>query len=339
MNLAALPPADRLRFLLGERELLVADGATGTNLFAAGLEAGAAPELWNIDHPDRVVANHEAMVSAGADIIQTNSFGGTAHRLKLHGAQQRVTELNRTAAALARSVADRAARPVLVAGTAGPTGEIMEPVGELRHADAVMAFREQARALADGGADFIWVETMSAMEEAAAAIEGAASCGLPIVCTMTFDTNGRTMMGVTPEDALGFCASRREPLEAFGANCGNGFGELVAAIAAMDAVSDGRHVLVAKANCGVPEYIDGEICYSGTPEAMRTYARLARDAGASIIGGCCGSTPLHVAALAEALQGYRPRSRPDLAKIEARLGLSRIAPREGAGRRTRRRRR
>lgn len=302
------------------------DGATATNLFMAGLETGASPELWNVDRPDLVAANHEAMVAAGADIILTNSFGGTANRLKLHDAADHVVELNRAAAILARSVADRAGRPVLVAGAMGPTGEIMKPVGELRHEEAVRAFRKQARGLAEGGADMIWIETMSAIEEATAAIEGAAA-------------NGRTMMGVTPEDAVGFCSSCGQQLAAFGANCGNGFGELVAAVAAMDTVSQGRHLLVAKANCGVPEYIDGEIRYTGTPETMKTYARLARDAGASFIGGCCGSTPSHVAAIADALRDYRPRGRPDLQDIEEALGLARITPPAGSQQRIRRSRR
>ena len=319
--------------------MLVVDGATATNLFMAGLETGASPELWNVDRPDLVAANHEAMVAAGADIILTNSFGGTANRLRLHDAADHVIELNRSAATLARSVADRTGRPVLVAGAMGPTGEIMRPVGELGREEAVRAFRKQARGLAEGGADMIWIETMSAIEEAAAAIEGAAASGLPMVCTLTFDTNGRTMMGVTPEDAMGFCASCAQPLTAFGANCGNGFGELVAAIAAMDTVSLGCHPLVAKANCGVPEYIDGEIRYTGTPETMKIYARLARDAGASIIGGCCGSTPTHVAAIADALRDYRPRGRPELQDIEEALGLTRITPPPGSQQRIRRSRR
>lgn len=326
LNFLDLPHADRFGYLLGERGVLVADGATGTNLFTAGLETGASPELWNIDRPEFVIANHEAMVAAGADIILTNSFGGTANRLKLHCATDRVIEVNRCASALARSVADKAGRPLLVAGSMGPTGEIMEPVGELGYREAVLAFGEQANALALGGADMIWIETMSAIEEAAAAIESTAGSGLPVICTMTFDTNGRTMMGTTPEEAMGFCVSCRQPLAAFGANCGNGFGELVAAIAAMDKVSGGQQILIAKANCGVPEYIDGEIRYSGTPETMQSYARLARDAGATIIGGCCGSTPSHIAALAEALKDYRPRHRPDLADIETALGLARVTP-------------
>lgn len=337
LDFHALPHAERFRHLLKARRVLVADGATATNLFCAGLESGSSPELLNVDNPDGIIANHEAMVMAGADIILTNSFGGTANRLKLHGAADRVSELNREAARLARRVADRAERNVLVAGSMGPTGDIMQPVGDLAHEDAVRVFREQALGLASGGADVIWIETMSSIEEAEAAIEGAGPAGVPLVCTMTFDTNGRTMMGVTPEQAADHFATA--PLAAFGANCGNGFGELVAAVAAMNTSRTCRHPLVAKANCGIPEYVDGAIRYSGTPELMGLYARLARDAGASIVGGCCGSAPKHIAAIRESLQGYSPGRAPALADIEATLGLARVVPASGRQRVRRSRRR
>ncbi len=298
----------------------------GTNLFALGLQTGDAPELWNVDHPERLIDLHGRMVAAGADIILTNSFGGTRHRLKLHDAQDRVGELNRAAAQLARRVADAAGRPVLVAGSMGPTGEIMEPIGALSTEDAVAAFRDQAEALAEGGADMIWIETMSSREEAEAAIEASRGTGLPIICTMTFDTNGRTMMGVTPEEAITFYRDHEPGLAACGANCGNGFGELIAAVAGMHrAGTKGDPVLVAKGNCGIPEFVDGEIRYSGTPELMKTYARMASDAGARIIGGCCGSTPDHVRAIVEALDGYVPGNAPDLDGIRDTLGLNRAA--------------
>ncbi len=339
MTFLSLPHGARLGRLLAEREVLIADGATGTNLFARGLETGDAPELWNVDHPGRVLDHHRSMVAAGADILLTNSFGGTRNRLGLHDARNRVAELNAAAARLARRAGDEAGRPVLVAGSMGPTGEIMEPVGELGHDEARAAFAEQAAALAAGGADIIWIETVSSEEEARAAIEGAAPTGLPIVCTMTFDTNGRTMMGVTPEGAAAFYDASRPALAACGANCGNGLGELVAAVAAIAAACDAGRVLVAKANCGVPEYVDGEIRYSGTPEAMETYARLARDAGARIIGGCCGSTPSHVAAIAGVLRDHVRGERPSLEAIDARLGLNRAATPPAGGRRERRSRR
>ena len=339
MTFESLPRHERIGHLLAVRPYLVADGATGTNLFARGLETGDAPELWNDDHPERILEHHQAMIEAGSDIILTNSFGGTRHRLKLHKAETRAAALNRRAAALAREVAEAAPRPILVAGSIGPTGEIIEPIGALAKDDAVAAFREQAEALAVGGADLIWIETMSSKEEAGAAIEGAAGCGLPIVCTMTFDTNGRTMMGLTPEAVAGFYDSCEPRLAACGANCGNGFGELVAAVAGIAGACGTDRVLVAKANCGVPQYVDGEIRYTGTPELMKTYARFARDAGARIIGGCCGSTPQHIAALVEALDGYDPGPRPSLEAIDGALGLNRVAVPEGSRRERRSRRR
>jgi 5-methyltetrahydrofolate--homocysteine methyltransferase len=244
---------------------------------------------------------------------------------------------------LARQVADAAPCPVLVAGSMGPTGEILEPVGSLSAADAADAFREQAEALAEGGADMLWVETMSSREEAHAAIDGARDCGLPIVCTMTFDTNGRTMMGLTPEAAIDFYSNHDPALAACGANCGNGFGELIAAVAGMSRTGiEAGPILVAKGNCGIPEFVDGEIRYTGTPELMKTYARMARDAGARIIGGCCGSTPDHIRAIVEALDGYEPGPLPDLDGIDEKLGLNRAAAvpegeRRERGRRGRRR--
>src|SRR6202163_2983608 len=194
---------DRLKELLDERPWLLADGATGSNLFDRGLQSGDAPELWNVDHPDRVEDLHRNFVEAGADIILTNSFGGTRHRLKLHKAEHRVAELNEKAARIARTEADRAGRVVLVGGSIGPTGEILEPLGPLSLIAARDAFAEQASALAQGGADILWIETMSSVEETEAAIFGARTVGLPVVATLSFDTNGRTMMGVTPVELAG----------------------------------------------------------------------------------------------------------------------------------------
>ncbi len=309
---------DRLRQLLEERPWLLADGATGSNLFDRGLQSGDAPELWNADHPDRIADLHRSFVEAGADIILTNSFGGTRHRLKLHKAERRVGELNERAASIARGEASRAGRVVLVAGSMGPTGEILEPLGPLGLDQARDSFAEQAAALASGGADVLWIETMSSVEETEAAIAGARTAGVPIVATLSFDTNGRTMMGVTPVDLAAL--QRKHQLAGCGSNCGVGPSELVASIVNLAGAAEPAAVLVAKANCGIPQFVDGAIRFNGTPELMAEYACLAYDAGARIIGGCCGTTPAHLEVMRKALERHGRGPRPDITIIESRLG-------------------
>lgn len=312
--------SDLLHTLLAERDYLVADGATGTNLFEAGLMTGDSPELWNVDHPDRIAALHQGMVDAGADIVLTNTFGCNRYRMMLHGAETRVVELNLAAAKIAREVADAAGRPVVVAGSMGPTGEIYQPVGPLSIEDGREAFAEQARALAEGGVDVLWIETMSGKEELEAAVAGAAVTGLPIVATMTFDTNGHTMMGLAPDAAIQFAHTLDAGLAAFGSNCGIGPAALVDSVLGISGAADEGDIIVAKGNCGIPQYLDGRIHYTGTPEVMADYARLARDAGARIIGGCCGTSPVHLRAVVEALKDYTPGPRPNRDDIEAKLG-------------------
>ncbi|SDF94187.1 betaine--homocysteine S-methyltransferase [Thalassobaculum litoreum] len=339
--------------LLAERGHLIADGAMGTNLFALGLETGNSPELWNVEAPEKVAAVHRGFLEAGSDIVLTNSFGGTAHRLKLHGAQDRVRELNAAAARVCRTAVDRwkaeTGKTCLVAGSMGPTGELFEPLGALTPATGEAAFAAQAEGLAEGGADILWIETISAAEEMAAAVAGAARVGLPIVATMTFDTNARTMMGLTPADFAALAPTLAVVPSAIGANCGVGPAELAQTILGLTE-ADPQAVVVAKGNCGIPQYVDGAIVYDGTPEAMGVYAWIVRDAGARIVGGCCGSKPEHVRAIAEALKGYTPGERPSLERITEELGapwskggrLSDHAPdgidEEGGRRRGRRRR-
>ena len=307
--------------LLGEKSTLLADGATGTTFFGMGLQSGDAPELWNADHPERVANHYQAFIDAGSDLILTNSFGGTHYRLKLHNAQDRVTELNVAAAAILRDVVANCEREVIVAGSIGPTGEILAPLGSLEHEDAITAFAEQALALEQGGADVIWIETMSSQEEVELAVRGAQQTSLPIVFTMSFDTNGRTMMGVGAADMMSL--HHRLGVHACGTNCGIGASEVVAAILNMQASKPEAAeapVLVAKANCGIPEFIDGEIHYNGTPEIMARYAVMARDAGARIVGGCCGTTPEHVVAMRQALDDTAPGPAPTIEDVERELG-------------------
>ena len=339
--------SDILSEFLAAKPCLIADGAMGTSLFDLGLESGGSPELWNVEHPDRIASVHQGYVAAGADIILTNTFGGSRYRLKLHQAQDRVAELNRAAAGIARGVADAAGREVLVAGDLGPTGELFQPLGPLTMDSGAEAFAEQARALAEGGVDFLWIETMSSREEVAAAVQGARETVLAMVCTMTFDTAGRTMMGITPEEAAVFCHELNPAPVAYGANCGNGPAELVAVLGGIARTAAPDAVLVAKGNCGVPSYQDGHIHYDGTPEAMAIYARLARDAGARIIGACCGSTPEHLAAVVAALEGYEPGDAPSIEAIQEALGpipfaaklqaVGSLGPRRSGRRRSRRR--
>ena len=312
--------ANLLRDLLAERDYLIADGATGTNLMGMGLPAGQAPDLWNLDEPANVARLHESFLEVGADIILTNTFGANRSRLGMEKAEDRTVEVNQAGAAIAREVADKAGRPLVVAGSMGPTGEIMEPLGPLTPDRAEAVFSEQAEALAQGGVDVIWIETIYAFEELTAAVAAATRTGLPVTSTMTFDTNGRTMMGDSPEDAARFIQTLPSEITAYGANCGVGPATLVDAVKGLRRGGESDDVVIAKGNCGVPEMIDGEVVFRGDEEIMATYARLARDAGARIIGGCCGTSPKHLAAIARSLEGYTPGDSPEDAAIEEALG-------------------
>lgn len=308
---------------IAQKGVLLADGATGTNLFAMGLQTGDSPELWNVDHPDRVRKLYANFIEAGSDLILTNTFGGTRYRLGLHDAAGRVAELNQRAAELACDEVKKSGRDVLVAGSMGPTGEILQPNGPLSSEDAMQGFREQAEALVAGGVDVLWVETMSAREEIVAAMQACSDLPVPVVFTVSIDTNGRTMMGITAHDVIELNSSLAVPADAVGTNCGVGAAEVLAAVNNLStARTSCTHEvpIVAKANCGVPEYIDGEIVYNGTPEIMASYARLAADAGASIIGGCCGTTPDHLRAMRAALDTRTPATAPNLGEIIASLG-------------------
>ena len=305
--------------MLAARDWILADGATGTNLFNMGLESGDAPEMWNDQHPDRIELLYKQAVDAGSDLFLTNSFGGNAARLKLHGAEKRARELSRISAEIGREVADRYDRPVVVAGSVGPTGEIMAPMGALTHELAVEIFHEQAEGLKEGGADVLWLETISAPEEYKAAAEAFKLADMPWCGTMSFDTAGRTMMGVTSADMASMVDKLGNPPLAYGANCGVGASDLLRTVLGFVAQGSERPI-IAKGNAGIPKYHDGHIHYDGTPDLMAEYAVLARDAGATIIGGCCGTMPEHLSKMREALE-TRPRGeRPTLDQITGALG-------------------
>jgi 5-methyltetrahydrofolate--homocysteine methyltransferase len=310
---------DALTRMLSSRDWLMADGATGTNLFNMGLSSGEPPEFWNVEKPENIRKLYGDAVAAGADLFLTNTFGGNASRLKLHQAQGQVRELNRAGAALGREIADKAGRLVVVAGSMGPTGEIFEPMGTLTHALAVEMFHEQAEALKEGGADVLWVETISAPEEYRAAADAALRADMPWCGTMSFDTAGRTMMGTTSAAMADMVERLVNPPIAFGANCGVGASDLMRTVMGFAATGTERPI-IAKGNAGIPKYHDGHIHYDGTPELMAEYAVLARDSGVRIIGGCCGTMPEHLRAMRVALES-RPRgNRPSLETIQAKLG-------------------
>lgn len=290
---------DKFNELLREEEVVLLDGAMGTMLMEAGLSGGESPAEWNVSHSDQVREVHRQYIQAGSKIILTNSFGGTRFRLQPHQIHDKVYELNKAAAINARQEADSATNDVIVAASMGPTGELLGVLSKLDFNDLKEAFKEQAIALKEGGADLFWVETMSDLEEVRAAIEGIQVVSdLPIVATMTFDTKGHTMMGVSPKKAL--AEIKGMGATAVGANCGNGPKEVEEAIMQMMDMN-GEIPLVAKANAGLPHYEAGSIIYDGTPEVMAQYAKNVKQLGAKLIGACCGSTPDHVLAMAKAL--------------------------------------
>ncbi|MEO9823929.1 MAG: betaine--homocysteine S-methyltransferase [Paracoccaceae bacterium] len=333
---------DRLSELLKKRDWLLADGATGTNLFNMGLTAGDAPEFWNVNETGKITALYKGAIDAGSDLFLTNTFGGNASRLKLHDGQNRVRELNRAGAEIGRELADKSGRDIIVAGSVGPTGEIMAPLGTLTYSNAVEMFHEQADGLKEGGADVFWVETISAPEEFQAAAEAADLAGLPFCGTMSFDSAGRTMMGLTSAGMVEMVAKLKSTPVAFGANCGVGASDLLRTVLGFSAEAP-TIPLIAKGNAGIPKYHEGHIHYDGTPELMADYAVLARDSGATIIGGCCGTTPDHLVKMREALETRAPNGRPSLDQIVDALGALSSAS-DGTGdtpapTRTRRRRR
>ncbi|WP_420332114.1 betaine--homocysteine S-methyltransferase [Roseibium sp.] len=309
----------KLEDLLSRKGALLADGATGTNLFEMGLVSGDAPELWNTDEPDKIRALHRSFVEAGADIILTNTFGCNRHRLKLHQAEGRVKELNIAGVELAREIAATVDREVLIAGSIGPTGELFQPLGALSYEEGVEAFREQMEGLVEGGADVLWAETMSAVEEMKAVAEAAQGFDLPLVITASFDTAGKTMMGLPPKGLGDLQTEFSSKPVAIGSNCGVGASDLLASVMEItQAYPDA--IVVAKANCGIPQIQGDEVVYTGTPELMARYTHKALDAGARIIGGCCGTSASHLAEMRKAIDNHEKGDRPTLDEVLSDIG-------------------
>jgi 5-methyltetrahydrofolate--homocysteine methyltransferase len=279
---------------------LLGDGAMGTMLQDLGNDEGGAPELWNVERIDVVEAVLEGYAAAGSRLITTNTFGGTRARLQMHGLEDRVEELNQAAAELARRVADR--HPVtFVLGDIGPSGELMEPMGDLTIDSAAELFGEQIRGLVAGGVDGILIETMSDLSEVEAAVTAARkeAPGLPVFATLSFDTNLRTMMGVSP--AMAVQALAEMGVDVLGANCGRGLDEMRIIAAQLAEAGAGRVRLMVQSNAGLPKLQGDTFVFDGTPEEMAGYAVEMRDLGFTVIGACCGSTPAHIAAMREAL--------------------------------------
>lgn len=279
---------------------LVGDGAMGTALQTAGLTDGGAPELWNVEHPDRVATILKAYADAGAQYLTTNTFGGTAPRLAMHNLEDRTYELNKAGAEVARDVVNTS-NALYVFGDVGPSGELMEPMGTLTPESAKEIFKEQIRGLVDGGVDAILIETMSDLEEVRAVVEAAKEIapGLPIVATMSFDTNLRTMMGVKPANAIKEIADMG--VRVIGANCGRGTDEMrVIAQEFADAKPAGVHIVLTS-NAGLPQLVGGDFVYTGTPDDMAEFVADMHKLGINAFGACCGSNPEHIAAIAKTL--------------------------------------
>ncbi len=280
--------------------VIVADGAMGTMLQEAGLPAGMSPEAWLLENPDPVRNVHRAYVEAGAGLILTCTFGGTRTRLERPGLAERVAEVNRRAVEIGREAAGGEA---YVAGDIGPLGEFLAPLGKITYEQAVEIFAEQAAALAEAGVDVLYIETMSALEEVRAAVEGAkqAEAGIPIFATLSFDSHGRTNMGVRPEQAAETLLALG--VAALGANCGATLEMTESAVAKMHEIAP-QAPLIAKPNAGLPRTVGRGVVYDATPEDMAEYARKFVALGARVVGGCCGSTPAHIAAIARAVRSY-----------------------------------
>jgi 5-methyltetrahydrofolate--homocysteine methyltransferase len=287
---------------LKENPVLISDGAWGTFLQEMGLKAGECPESWNLFHPDEVRSIARRYIEAGADIVLTNSFGGSRFKLAHYGLDGRVSEINRTAAQLSREAAGDSR---FVLGSIGPSGKMLM-MGDVTEEEWIEGFSEQAAALVEGGADAVCIETMSALEEARCAIRGTRQkTDCEIVCTFTFEKTQqgeyRTMMGVSPEEMAG--AVREAGADIIGANCGNGMERMIEIVTALRTAAPEVPLLV-HANAGMPQISEGKTVFPEGPGQMARWVPALIDAGACIIGGCCGTTPDHIRAIAAAARGH-----------------------------------
>jgi len=288
---------------LKEKKILVSDGAWGTFLHKSGLEPGECPELWNITNREKVLNVAQSYIDAGADLILTNSFGGSPQKLKHYELAERTYELNKAAAEISR---EAAGDDKFVLGSVGPTG-VMLMMGEVSEDELLEGFRVQIKGLCDGGIDAVCIETMSDLSEAVLAIKAAKEIpGLEVICTFTFEQtmsgDYKTMMGIAPEEMT--AAIIRAGADIIGANCGNGFDQMVEIVSKIRN-TDGNIPILVHANAGKPVYADGITIFPETPEEMSPKISKLIDAGANIIGGCCGTTPGHIKAIVKEVSRYR----------------------------------
>jgi 5-methyltetrahydrofolate--homocysteine methyltransferase len=284
---------------------LVADGAWGTFLYQKGLKTGDCPDEWTLSHPSDVEEVARSYVLADADIIETNSFGANRYKLEHYGLQDRVVEINRKAAELSRRVAGEER---FVAASVGPTGKLLI-MGDVSSEELTESFREQFTALEAGGADALCIETMTDVDEAVVAIHAAKQfTALETLCTFTFDKNPDgnyyTMMGATVEEAVG--RALEAGADVVGANCGNGIERMTEITRLIKGAFPEAHILI-QSNAGLPEFTGGQTLYPETPEVMASFVPSLLDAGADIIGGCCGTTPAHIAAIKRLVADYNNR--------------------------------
>jgi 5-methyltetrahydrofolate--homocysteine methyltransferase len=287
--------------LLSRRRIVIADGATGTMLQKLGLSGGRCAEEWNLKRPDLVAQIPRAYVNAGSELVYTNTFGGNRIRLARAGLSEYIRDVNIAGAHIAKEAVGEEA---LIVGSMGPTGEFIEPLGTLSASEVRSVYAEQASALIEGGVDALVLETFASLEELVAAVEGVKSvANVPLFATMSFDMGVRTMMGVSPRDAVKVLSDL--PVDAFGFNCGADIDSALQVAEEVASYAPDDAVLIAKPNAGKPHMVSGEIVWDVTPQRMAEVALHFAQLHFRIIGGCCGTTPEHIKAIAEALKPFR----------------------------------
>lgn len=292
----------RVLDLLKEKKILISDGAWGTMLQAKGMTSDDCPEEWNISHAEEVKSVAAAYAAAGSDMVLSNTFGGSSIKLKKFGFEGRVAELN--LAGIKNSVAGAGGK--LVAGSVGPTGEFMQPLGLMSAEEMEQVFSEQIAAMIEGGVDAVCIETFTAIEEAVCAVKAAKkiNSSIDVITTFTFDPtpNGfKTMMGIGPEDV--YNALTDAGADIIGSNCGNGIDQMVGIVEEYRKATD--MPLLIHANAGLPELVDGKTVFRQSPADMAAKTEALINAGANIIGGCCGTTPDHIAAIKDVVDKFR----------------------------------